>query len=245
MNDTVYKIKLANIIIEIEEPNAYLMDKCEAYFVDNGKPDIFIKKPTNKEISEEKERANRQRELDGLPTTELEQNYLEYINIYRKIADKMPEHGVMLMHAAAISVENKAYLFLAKSGTGKTTHIMNWLRLIPEAIVINGDKPLIDSNNMTVCGTPWAGKENYNTNISVPLAGICILERGEENEIFSISSWDALKCINNQTYWPLDSGARRKTLEIIDKLGKISCYRLFCTPDILSAKVAYEAMSRS
>ena len=244
MNDT-YKIKLANIIIEIEKPNTYLKDRCEAYFVSNVEADIRVVKPSTEEIDEERRIANKQRELDKFTPLDFDKEYLEYINIYRKIAEELPKYGVMLMHAAAIAVDNRAYIFLAKSGTGKTTHIINWSKAIPGTIVINGDKPLIDTNNMTVCGTPWSGKENLNTNTSVSLAGICILERGKNNEISKISSWDAVKSINNQTYWPEEIESRRKTLEMLDKLGKIPCYRLFCTPEIDSAQIAYEEMRKN
>lgn len=238
------KIKLAKLIIEIESPNAYVIDRCKDYIVSAENTDIFVVKPTQNDIELERVAANKQRELDKLATISFENDYLEYIHIYREIADRAPEFGVILMHAAAVAVDNRAYIFLAKSGTGKTTHILNWLKAVPGTIVINGDKPLIDTNNMTVCGTPWSGKENLNTNISVPLAGICILERGETNEISQISSWDAVKSINNQTYWPNDSKERKNTLEMLDKLGKTPCYRLLCTPEIESAKIAYEEMRK-
>lgn len=245
MINDAYKIKLANVVIQIEEPNAYLKDKCAAYFVNSETTDVYIEKPTADEIADEREIANKQRELDDQELITFENEYLEYINIYRKIVEKMPKYGVMLMHAAAIAVDNRAYLFLAKSGTGKTTHIMNWIKAVPGTIVINGDKPLIDTRNMTVCGTPWSGKENLNTNITVPLAGICILERGKTNEISQISSWDAVKSINDQTHWPADAEMRKKTLELLDKLGKTPCYKLRCTPEIDSAKKAYEKMHKN
>lgn len=245
MSDANFKIRLANLIVEIENPNAYLIDKCKNYIVSAENTDIFISKISKNEIAEEREVAIKQRELDHLSNIEFSDNYLEYINIYRKIADITPKFGIILMHAAAVSVENKAYMFLAKSGVGKTTHIMNWVKAIPGTAIINGDKPLVDTNNMTVCGTPWAGKENLNKNIQVPLAGICILERGQTNQVLKITSWDAVKSINDQTYWPIDSKMRRKTLQMLDKLKEIPCYRLICTPEIISAKIAYEAMSKN
>lgn len=244
MNNSNCKIKLANLIIEIENPNAYLLDKCKDYLVGAENTDIFIKKATAAEIDRERTIAINQRRIDNLPEIDFDQGYLEYINVYRKIANEIPRFGVILMHAAAIAVDGKAYMFLAKSGTGKTTHIMNWVKSIPGTIVINGDKPLVDTRNMTVCGTPWSGKENLNTNISFPLSAICILERGVTNQISKIEAWDAIGAINDQTYWSSNAEMRRKTLQTLDKFKEISCFRLYCTQEIKSARVAYDAMSR-
>lgn len=244
MKNNEYKIKLANLIVEIESPNNYLKDKCRDYFLYSEQTDIYIEKITAKEIQEEREIAARQRAKDNLPQIDFCDDYLEYINTYRKIVEKSPSFGVFLMHGAAVAVEDKAYMFLAKSGTGKTTHILNWVKAVPGTVIINGDKPLIDTRNMAVCGTPWSGKENYNTNITIPLAGICVLERGSTNNISRVSSWDAVRSINNQTYWPSDVEMRRKTLKMVDKLSEIPCYKLACTPEEESAKISYSAMRK-
>ena len=43
-----------------------------------------------------------------------------------------------------IKVDNDAYAFCAKSGTGKTTHTKLWMQLLGDRMsYINGDKPLI------------------------------------------------------------------------------------------------------
>ena len=52
--------------------------------------------------------------------------YLETLAIYRKIAEKMPAYDTFLFHGSAISVDGKAYIFTAKSSTGKSTHARLW-----------------------------------------------------------------------------------------------------------------------
>ena len=51
------------------------------------------------------------------------------------------------MHGAVIRYKGKAYLFTAPSGTGKTTHIRQWLKKAEGTFVVNGDKPLIKVEN--------------------------------------------------------------------------------------------------
>ncbi len=88
--------------------------------------------------------------------------YTECLHIYRKIAEQLPKYERCVVHGAAISYKNNAVLFIAPSGTGKSTHIRLWHRYLGDAIgIINGDKPIlhITKNEINVYGTPWAGKE--------------------------------------------------------------------------------------
>ena len=50
---------------------------------------------------------------------------------------------------------------------------------------MNDDKPFvrISEDGAKIYGTPYCGKEGLNTNISVPLRAVCILERSEKNRI--------------------------------------------------------------
>ena len=85
----------------------------------------------------------------------------EILCIYRAIAEKLPLYNRFVMHGAAISFEDKAYIFTAASGTGKSTHIRLWRKAFGNPVgIINGDKPVIeikDDGTSLVYGTPWAG----------------------------------------------------------------------------------------
>ena len=87
----------------------------------------------------------------------------EILCIYRAIAEKLPLYNRFVMHGAAISFEDKAYIFTAASGTGKSTHIRLWRKAFGNPVgIVNGDKPVIeikDDGTSLVYGTPWAGKE--------------------------------------------------------------------------------------
>ena len=84
------------------------------------------------------------------------------------------------------------------------------------------------------------GKHRLSTNVCVPLKAICILERGEENEIHPITAQEALPMVFQQTYRPKNLA---KYMEIIDQLTqRVTFYRLRCNMSVEAAKMAYEAM---
>lgn len=103
------------------------------------------------------------------------------------LSTKLIDYGAFLMHGVAVAYDNRAYIFSAKSGTEKSTHALQWIKHLPEALIINGDKPIIATNTdgrpTMACGSPWGGKENYYTNTMVPLKSIVMMERAEENQI--------------------------------------------------------------
>ena len=167
---------------------------------------------------------------------------LEPLIIYKKIADYLLQKSILLMHGAAIALDNKAYIFTASSGIGKTTHILNWCKLFCDTIVINGDKPLINVDKAIVYGSPWCGKEGLNTNTAVSLAGIISLERGENNYISRISYKEMLPVYLKQTYLPDNQEMAIKAYQLILAMKKIPCYRLTCNMDQESALVAYKGL---
>ena len=126
--------------------------------------------------------------------------YIETLAVYRKIAEQMPTYDTVLFHSSAVAVDGAAYLFAAKSGTGKSTHARLWRELLGDrAIMINDDKPLlrITDAGATVFGTPWNGKHRLGTNGSAPVRAICVLERGVQNNIERIGPKEAYPILCN------------------------------------------------
>ena len=73
-----------------------------------------------------------------------EDEYLEYVAIYRKIADKLTEYEGVVFHGAAIELDGRAYIITARSGVGKTTHIRLWKEAFGDKVsILNGDKPVL------------------------------------------------------------------------------------------------------
>ena len=172
--------------------------------------------------------------------------YYETLAVFRKIAEHMPDYDTVLFHSSAVAVDGKAYLFTAKSGTGKSTHARLWREMLGDrAVMINDDKPLlhITEDAATVCGTPWNGKHRLGCNGSAPIRAICILERGEQNRIVRIEPKDAYPMLMQQTYRPSSPEAMQKTLTLLDRLmRRVAFYRLQCNMEPEAARISYEAM---
>ncbi len=172
--------------------------------------------------------------------------YLEELAVYRKIAEKMPFYDTFLMHGSVVAVDGAAYMFTARSGTGKSTHAALWRKLLGDrAVMVNDDKPLVsvEDGMAVVYGTPYNGKHRLGSNISVPLKAVCVLERGDTNVITGIGRQQAYPVLLQQIYRPADRKAFVRTLELIDELTKsVKFYKLKCNMDISAAETAYNAM---
>lgn len=157
-------------------------------------------------------------------------------------------NGCML-HSSAVAVDNKAYLFSARSGTGKSTHTSQWLKLFGDsACIINDDKPAIRiiDGKIYAYGTPWSGSSDLNQNVRVPLQAICMIERSESNFIEPIE--DKAKVIYqfmNQTVRPSSEKGMDMFLNVLSKIvTDVPVWRLGCNISVDAAKLAYETMSK-
>lgn len=237
--------KLAGRIIAVSTQYDELHRLCTDYAVADSVPDFSVS-VSQPDIDLERERSARENAVEGKLIREVRSPYLESLAVYRKIAERMPAYDTVLMHGSCVAVDGAAYLFTAKSGTGKSTHTRFWRELLGDrAVMVNDDKPLlrIDPDGATVYGTPWDGKHRLSTNIAVPLKAICILERAGENTIHPIPAAEAYPMLVQQIYRPMDGAALKKTLTLIDRLMRVvSFWRLGCRPDLEAARVAWDAM---
>jgi len=226
-------IKIAGLIIDVKNKYSYFNDFCRGFEAE-GKPHFTVKVPDKlmKKIIEE--------------NPEFSDGYLESLEIYRIICRKILSYDAMLMHCAAVAVDGEAYLFTAASGTGKTTHINLWRKKFGDRfLVVNGDKPILRmrKGKFFACGTPWRGKENYGHNVVAPVKAVCILERGEKNEIEKIAPHEAISTMLTQTLRTSDMREMEKSLVLIDKLlNSVPFYRLRCNMEPEAADVSYNGM---
>ena len=229
------KIKIAEFVIEIDNKHSFIEELCKDYITNDDKVDFsFVM--TDEDVATER----------ALCEDEFPDCYIEAICAYRKIAEAIIERDAFLMHSAVIEMDGRAYAFLAKSGTGKSTHIRQWMKLFGDKVtVVNGDKPIcrfIDGE-LYIYGTPWCGKEGWNTNTRAPLKALCYVERAPENSVEKISSTSSSFRIMRQILMPKDASLAAKTLEMIDRtLTQVPSYLLKCNISLQAAEVAYDAM---
>ena len=178
----------------------------------------------------------------------LSEDECEYISTGWSFYRQLLEFDGMLLHASAVVMDGRAYLFSAPSGTGKSTHTALWRRVFGEdrAQILNDDKPALRLENGTfyAYGTPWSGKTDLNINVRVPLAGICLLSRGAENVIYPCQGRQAIHDILEQTIRPRDQKLTEKLLELLDCLMRtVPVWKMECNMEPLAALVAWRAMS--
>lgn len=175
-----------------------------------------------------------------------------YEDLYQFAIEELPKHGSFIAHAAVIEYDGLAYAFMAPSGTGKSTHIKLWMDTLgPAATVINGDKPILSLDKtpagepqVIACGSPWAGKEGWQTNTYAPLAGLCFLTRGNTDTCRRVSPSEAFDSVVRQIYMPSDPVSAVRTLDFVDVLLQtVPLYRLSCTMNKTAVKTSFEAMT--
>ena len=155
--------------------------------------------------------------------------------------------GIML-HSSAVVMDERAFLFSADCGTGKSTHTALWRSVFGEdrAQILNDDKPALryEDGFWFAYGTPWSGKTDQSLNARFPVAGIAILERHEKNSIAPIEGKEAVVAVMRQVVRHKDPALKIKQLELIDKLlTQVPVWKLKCNMEPEAALVSYEAMS--
>lgn len=243
---TVFKIKLAEFVFEIHALYPLVAERCQDYLTnDEAEKEIYI---TEEDLCFEAQMCVKEAQFEGVTIPFYQPNELEVTAVYRKIADYISYNNSMVFHGALISYRGEGYLFTAKSGTGKTTHINNWLKEFPGCVIVNGDKPIlrIDGEKVVGYGTPWQGKEGYGHNTSVAIKAIVILERSKQNEICEIEYSQAWQQLLSQSYRPKDqNGIQRALKSVMQMNGKVHFFKLGCNMSQSSARVAFNGINQT
>ena len=154
----------------------------------------------------------------------------------------------VLMHASVIKKDGKGYLFLGKSGTGKSTHTRLWLENIPGCELLNDDNPIVHFNKETgeaiVYGSPWSGKTPCYKNDSVLVGAFVRLEQAPENIIMKEGAARAFasllpSCSCLKAAEELNNGV----IETVKLLAaSLPVYHLKCLPDKAAAELSFNTI---
>lgn len=185
-----------------------------------------------------------------------------FAEIYASISPDSPDCGLILcsmlriafaqavllrdgisLHASVVAADGKAFLFLGKSGTGKSTHARMWLRNIPGSHLLNDDNPAVRVQNGEVIafGTPWSGKTPCYRNESFPVGGIVRLVQSDA-DIFTkkdeVAAFVAL--LPSCSVVHSDEGLQSRLCDTIATIVElVPVGELKCLPDNESAIVCY------
>ena len=153
----------------------------------------------------------------------------------------------LLIHASLVRQNGYGYAFIAKSGTGKSTQVSNWLRYLPGCDLMNDDNPIIRmiDGKPFIFGGPWSGKTPCYRNVKAPLGAITRIDRAEQNSIDKVGVVEAFASLLPS----VSSMKWDKTIfdHICNTLTKIiettGIYTLHCRPDKESAVICNKAIS--
>lgn len=232
-----FLLQLAGIMIQVTCRFSESRDFCQDYLCErkNGKLDmeIFV--------------GEHQISAERAISPDYEDTYLETLSIYREIAERLPIYGGVVFHGAVIQFQKMAYFFSAPSGTGKSTHIALWRKYMGEHVgVINGDKPILvdDGTRILAYGTPWAGKEGWQSNCSAPLQGGCFLRQAKRNRILCLKPEECAELLMRQIYLPSSPQAAIQTLELADQITKrMPLWLLECDMSEEAIRLSFETMT--
>lgn len=235
----MFKIKIADIVIQIDNKYSFIEKQCREYMTECSGYDMSVC------VSEE-DIENERGENKAIGNGDFSNGYLESLCIYRSVCNRLPKYDAFLLHSSVIECDGQAFAFSAPSGTGKSTHTQLWLDTFGDrARIINGDKPIFRFVNerLYVYGTPWCGKEGYNVNARSPLKALCFLNRGEKNEIVRADSKTAVTKLFNQVLLPKNGQDTFLLLGLLDRMmTEYPVYELYCNISKEAALVAYEGM---
>ena len=232
-----FKIKIADIVIEINAFNESTKKYCEG-FLSNEDSELTI--IMSKEDLENEKHINE----DGKVYASEEISAL-----YRKIADLFIERNIVVFHGSSFKVNDCAFIVTARSGVGKSTHVNLLKELLGDDLVyINDDKPLLEvnNNNLMLYSSPWNGKERRGNNTKAPLKAVIFLNRGNNTYSQLNNSEEVYFKLLSQIYLPRDKDKREKALKIIDILLKsVNFYEINVNKEIASASMTYERIIKN
>ena len=230
----MFQIEAAGLVIRIENRFSYVQNMCREYITEQDRQaDITVS------VSEEELR----REIEKAPELFFGDEYGEYVIAYEKISNALPAFDAFVMHSSVVAVDGKAYAFAAEKGTGKSTHTRYWKEVLGDRVtVINGDKPIyrFRDGRLLAYGTPWCGKENWQSNIAAPLKALCLLERADANSVSPVQAFAVVSELMRQFHLPGgDQVDMPKLIELIDRtVSTVPLYRLRCRNDRTAAETA-------
>ncbi len=156
--------------------------------------------------------------------------------------------GALEMHSSVVMHGGRGYMFLGKSGTGKSTHSSLWLKNIPDTELLNDDNPIIrcmPDGSVHVFGSPWSGKTPCYKSKDVPIGAIVRIRQAPFNEIHRLGITQAYSSIFSSAsgFRPIKGMADGLHESIATVVSKVPCFTLDCLPDNDAALVCHKSVT--
>ena len=159
------------------------------------------------------------------------------------------QKNTLLMHASVTMKDGKGYLFLGKSGTGKSTHSQLWIHHVGGCVLLNDDNPILrveESGEVRVYGSPWSGKTPCYKNLNVPVGAIVSLRQAKVNKIKRQSLPEAYASVyvSFSGYRFIKEMAEGLHVTNAKVVSAVPCFMLDCLPNAEAAWLCYQTVSK-
>ena len=154
----------------------------------------------------------------------------------------------LLIHASCVSYQGYGYPFIAKSGTGKSTHTSLWLKHIEGSELMNDDNPVVRivDGIPYIYGSPWSGKTPCYKDVKAPLGAVTRIDRALVNSVDRLGPVEAFASLLpacSSMKW--DSLLYKNLCDTVTSVIETTpIYTLHCRPDEEAARVCHQTIVR-
>ncbi len=153
--------------------------------------------------------------------------------------------GALLLHASVVVNNGRAYVFMGRSGTGKSTHSRLWMGHIEGTVMLNDDNPVVRlaGDKAVVYGSPWSGKTACYCNTSAPVAAFVRLRQAGTNHIRRLGPAEAYASLmaGSGTAFGIESLAETRARLLARLAEAVPCMLLECLPDKEAAQLCFHS----
>ena len=155
-------------------------------------------------------------------------------------------HSAVSLHASAVVKDDKAYMFMGRSGTGKSTHSRLWIEHLG-ATLLNDDNPIVRivDGKAVVYGSPWSGKTPCYKDESAPVAAMVRLAQSPENNFERKSEIEAFAImLPGCSVLRFDENLYGNLCDTLIELAEMVCVgEMKCLPDMDAAHTCWEGVN--
>ena len=143
-------------------------------------------------------------------------------------SNRLANQGDLLLHAGGVSINGQGYVFVGRSGVGKSTLVDN-LAENNSVTVLGEDQVVLRylDGVYWIFGTPWHLNPDRCSPMGVPLKKIFFLDRKAANIVSSVSPKDGFKRLMQTAFIPYYRPAQVELImENLERLGTQIPYKL-------------------
>lgn len=224
------KYKICDLVVKMEAKHEPLKTQLIPYLTDEREVDFEFPN-----LDEQTKKLFEERNFKTY-------GHAEYMMFGSYFYTRLLVYNGIMLHSSAVVYEDKAYLFSAPSGTGKSTHTNLWTKVFPSAYILNDDKPairLID-DRLYAYGTPFSGKTDLNVPERKEIKAIYFIEQAKDNWIREATIKETITYFYRETVKISDERLLESAFNLIEKAAEqITFYIMGLTISEESVKLAY------